>query len=297
MDTNELDILYCLFNYYEIRSQLENGKIFTNVIDEINRKLNTSFRHSYCLSRVEPYEQNIVAGLFAIDSLVFDKDYQEYIFSILDENHYYMKKFIKDLIKFLGNAKNQEEREKTIDRYQKLWLINNIKYNGVDGYTIESSYGDFSFTLADRVLTDEDIVSYIKNGDHRKTCEENAATLLSSYDDAYTICSLARNYFTDRYYHFYSYLKHKDAVLDICSNMLMKKETFDDLYDTKEILFMRNDELRKIYFEKIKDIKSNFKDGSLLKCALYFQSLKLEDNPEEKKRVLDYNNTILQGLK
>ena len=297
MGLEEIDMLYCLFNYYEINSQLKNGEIFTSIIDDINKRLNTSFMHTLTMPKIEVYEQNIAAGLFAIDRLVFDEYYQEYIFVLLGNNHYYMKKSIKDFIKFLGNAKSQEERKIIIDRYQKLWLINNVKYNGVDEYTIQSAYGDYSFVLADMVLADEEIVSYIRNEDHRKSCHENATNLLNHYGDLYTICSLVHNYFVGCYYHSYSYIKEKDSVLDICSNMLMKKSTFDDLYDTKEILFMRNDELRKIYFDKIKSIKSELNDESVLKCALYFQAQKLDENPEEKKRVIDYNNSVLQGIK
>ncbi len=296
MAKNELDIFNCLFNYYEVRSELQNGQIFIKVIDEINRRLNASFKYSYDFDSVEDYEQNIAAGVFAINSLVFDDDYQKFILALLGNNHYYMKIFIKDLIKKIGNAKSQEEREIVIDQYQRLLLINNIKFNGVDKYTIQSAYGDYSFLLADQVLTDEEIISYIKSGEHQKTCHENAAMLLD-YSDAYCVCSLARNYFVDWYYHSYSYLEENDLVLDICSNSLTEKKTFDDLFSPKEIFFMRSEDLKRIYFDKIKNIKSEFDECSYFKCALYLQAQKLEDNPEEKKRVLDFNNTILQGMK
>lgn len=297
MGIEELDLIYYLFCYYEIHGNLENGKIFTSVIDEANEKLNTNFEHYLYISRLSDDEQNVAAGLLAVDTLVTDDYYQEFILALLGNNHYYMKTFIKNFIKFLGNAKTQEERDKIIDRYQKLLLINNVKFNGVDSYTIQSAYGDYSFILADKVLTDPEIVSFIRNEDHRKTCHENATKLLNTYDDLYTICSLVKSYFQGYYYHSYSYIKEKGLVLDICSNMLMKKKEFDDLFGVRELLFMRNDELRKEYFTTIRPIVSKLQDESVLKCALYHQAINLDNNSDEKRIILDYRNRILQGIK
>lgn len=297
MRLSDIDIIYALFNYYEINGRINNGNKFKVIIDAINERLNTSFSYDLHVPKLGDDEQNIAAGLFAIDALVFDECYQEYILALLGNNHYYMKTFIKDLIKMLGNSKTEEERKIIIDQYQKLLLINNIKYNGVDRYTIQSAYGDYSFTLADRVLEDPEIISYIRNEDHRKTCHENATKLLNAYDDIYTICSLVRNYFVGYYYHSYSYIKEKDLVLDICSNMLMERQEFDDLFGVRELLFMRNDELRKEYFTTIRQVKSKLDDESVLKCALYHQAKGLESNPNEKKIILDYHNSVLQGIK
>ena len=295
MAKKDIDVLSYLFNYYEVRSQINNGKIFSNVVDDINKRLNTSFKNRLNI-RGKDYEQSIAAGLYAINSLVFDEYIQDYIMDLLRNNHYYMKKFIKDLIKHLGYAKTEEERESIIDRYLKLWLINNIKYNGVDEYTIESSYGDYSFILADKVIKDDELISYISSGKHKNTCHENAVKMLDYYD-AYTVCSLVHSYFVDWYYHSYSYLEHKDMVLDICSNMLMKKSMFDDLYDTREILFMTNDDLRQLYFESVITTNSELEDVTILKSALYLQAAELDKNPKEKKIILDYNNSVLQGIK
>lgn len=297
MGLNDIDIIYALFNYYEIYGRINNGNKFKEIIDAINKRLNTSYDYNLHISKLSDDEQDIAAGLFAIDTLVFDECYQEYILALLGNNHYYMKTFIKIFIKFLGNAKTQEERDKIIDRYQKLLLINNVKYNGVDSYTIQSAYGDYSFTLADKVLEDKYLVSYIRNGDHRKTCHENATRLLNTYDDLYTICSLVRSYFIGYYYHSYSYIKEKNLVLDICSNMLMEKGEFDDLFGVRELLNMRNDELRKEYITSIRQVKSKLDDESVLKCALYHQAKDLDNNPDEKKIILDYNRLVLQGSK
>lgn len=297
MGLENIDILYYLFNYYEIYGNIQNGKIFLNVIDAINSRLGVSFRHSLNIPKIAEYEQNTAAGIYAIDSLVFDKCYQEYVLALLGNNHYYMKTFIKDLIKALGNAKSEDQREQIISQYLELMLIIDIKYNGVDEYTIDTAYGRYSFKLADKVLKDDYIVSYIREKDCRKICHGNATTILNDYPELYTICSQVRNYFVGSYYHSYSYIAEEDLVLDMCSNMLMKKSDFDDLFCTREILFMRNDELKSEYFKKIRVIKSKLGDESVLKCALYYQAKELESNPNEKKIVLDYNRLVLQDFK
>lgn len=288
MKKRDLDILYYIFNYYEINGCRQNGKIFMSIIDDYSKKMNQKINFNG-FDDLEDYEIDLEKGYSFIHELIFDEEEKDFIFNLLKSKNYYMKTFIKDLMKELGNESEKCEVEKIIDKYKRLPMINDIKFNGIDKYTIETTYGDFSFYLADKVLNDDEIIKYMKEKDRRKSCHSNATTLLNSYDDLYTIVSLCRNYFVGYYYHSYEYRRDDDTVIDLCSNMFIQKDPFDDLYDTHEILFMRNDELRKLYFEKIRNIKSNLDDESVLKCAMYSHSLLLNDNPEEKKRILEFN--------
>lgn len=289
MEKKEIDILYYLFNYYEIDSSLRNGKIFLSVIDAISEKFDITFNFDFSNSKLDDYAWDVAKGVAAINELAFLEPYQEFVLALLESKQYYMKTFIKDLIRELGNAKEKHEAEKIIDKYLKLPFIHNIKFNGVDKYCIQTDYGDYSFVLADRVLKDEYLIEYIRSEDRRNCCHSNATILLNDYSDLYSISSLSQNYFVDYYYHSYGYKKETDEIFDICSNMFMKKSTFDDLYAPREVLFMRNEDLKKMYFDEIRNIKSKLDDESILKCALYSQSLELNNNPEEKMRILEFN--------
>lgn len=295
MEKRELDIIYYLYNYYEINYGYRNGEIFKSVIDAISKKLGVPIVFNFIDSNIEDCEKDIAAGLSLVEQLIFEEGFQEFVLALLGNKHFYMKTFIKNLIKELGNAKDRVEAEIIIDKYLKLPIINNVKFNGIDEYCIQTAYGDYSFLLADQVLNDQDLIEYIRGEDRRDICHYNATALVNNYDELYTICSLCHRYFIGGYYHSYGFSEQKDCVLDICSKMLMKKRVFDDLYDTREILFMRNDKLRKLYFDKVKSIESKLGDESVLKCALYIQSLSLDNNPEEKRKVLEFNGvTILQ---
>ncbi|MCH5167294.1 MAG: hypothetical protein J1F35_05310 [Erysipelotrichales bacterium] len=288
MENLELDILYLIFNYYEINSSFRNGEIFMSLVDDFSKLINQPIYYPYYKNAAN-HEQGITIGYYLMRQLVFGQQYQCYFLDALKSKNYYMKTFIKDLIKELGSAKDKSRAEEIIDRYKRLPMINNVKFNGLDKYTIETTYGAYSFILADKVLQDEEIIEYMRAENRIKSCHNNATMLLNSSDDLYSICSLCHHYFVDSYYHSYGYIKSKDSIIDLCSNMLMEKTPFDDLYAPREILFMRNDELRKLYLDKIKNIQTKLDDKSILKCALYLQSLCLDDNPDEKKRVLEFN--------
>ena len=289
MEKQEHDILSYLINYYEINSHRQNGKIFLSVIDKVSQKIGKSISFNFDNIDILEYECDIAKGYTLVQKLVYDENFQEYLLALLQSKHYYMKSFIKDLIKELGNAKVKTEAEGIMDRYLRLPFINDIQFNGMDTYIIQSAYGDYSFLLADRVIDDEDILEYMHAKSRKRDCHTNATTLLNHYDDLYSICSLCHHYFIDSYYHSYEYFKERDAVLDLCSNMFIKKSAFDDLYSPREIIFMQNESLRKMYFSKVKGIRSAVNVDGVLKCALYRQSLMLDNDPEEKRKVLEFN--------
>lgn len=280
---------YYIYNYYENGSILRNGKIFLSVIDSISKELNVPLNLNFTNPKLDDYNQDVFKGVYAINKLVFQEPYQAFVLTLLEGKQYYMKIFIIELIKLLGNAKDQIEVEKIIDDYLKLPFIHNVKFNGIDKYSIQTDYGDYSFTLADRVLNDADLIKYINSKEGIRNCHGNVTTLLNHYDDLYSICSLCHNYFVGYYYHSYDYMKETDEVFDICSNMFIKKSAFDDLFAPREVLFMRNEEVRKMYYDEIKNIKSKLDNEGILKCALYSQSLELNNNPKEKMRILEFN--------
>lgn len=279
------DILEAILNYYEIKPNLYNGKIALKIADDISNKSDTNFFFSVP-SEVPKHAVDIWKGLAVVNDFGFKEEYQEYVLSLLKSNGYYMKMFIIDLIKLLGNASCKYEREEIVDKYLKLPMIYNIKFNDIDEYTIESVFGTYSFYLADKRIEDNEVLDYLKKENRSNSCHENTVTLLTSYNDIYSITSLCKSYFTGGYYHSYSYIKEKDQVLDLCSNMLAKKRVFDDLYSPNEILFMRSDKIKRIRDKKIKTIRTTLECNDLLKYALYKQSQKLIFKPKEKKRIL-----------
>lgn len=293
MEKRESDIIKSLFDYYEVDSDIRNGQIFMSIVDTISKVLGKKFIFGD-YSHVEDYMADIGKGSDFIRALIFDENYQELILSLLESKKYYMKFFIIDLIKELGNAKDKGESEEIIEKYLRLPFIKKIIFNGVDKYCIQTDYGDYSFFLADKVLKDQKLIEYMRKEDRRKYCHLNTTELINRYTDLYSICSLCHHYFEDYYYHSYGYIKGQNKVFDICSNMLMDKSEFDDLYDPKEILFMRNDEIRELYSNEVGGIKSNLGNEGILKCALYMQSLSLE-KIMTKRKVLKFNClTILQ---
>ena len=105
------------------------------------------------------------------------------------------------------------------------------------------------------------------------------------FKDYYAITSLCRYYFKGNYYHSYTYDKDSNLIFDLCSNAVFIKDEFDDLFETNEILVVKNKDLEEQL--SITDFNSIQPESrrKLLRLALFKQSLNLEPDKNLDKKV------------
>lgn len=288
MGKETVDMIKTLYIYYEIKSSLENGDLFTKVVDDFSKKINETFNFIFT-NKVEAYQVSVDKGLIIIDNFAYEEEHNHIITPILLKYNYYMKTFIKDSIRNLSKLEDPNKNKELIERIIKCPVIDDVSFDGKSKFTIFSEeYGEYSFFLATEILKEDWLRNYINKKENLRNCHGNTVELINRYDEWSSITSLCKNYFKDYYYHSYGFIPKSNQVIDLCSNMIMDKNSFDKLYEPKEILNLYNITIKSLVRTTIPTISSSFINNELHKLAIYYQSLELEKNPQEKIKVMTY---------
>ena len=212
-------------------------------------------------------------------------------FNILEKYNYNMHWEIKDAIYHLSFLKNPNDNIKAINLLLNSPVIDDIRFNGKDTFEIVSDeYGKFSFHLATKYLNNNDITDYINKNGFKPICHIHTYNMSKWYPNWYTITSHLEERILGKFYHSYTYDSDRDVVIDLRSNCVMDKESYDRLYYTNCIsktLNNRIDSEAEIINQKIKLKKVTAK---VLRIALYKEYLNsigytgsLEDAPSLRK--------------
>lgn len=282
-----MDILDEILKTYELNSKKNNEDIFSNILEELSKKLGILivYKNQFLSTRL----------FFQLKyNYIYDSNYIEWFFNILSEYSYNMKNEIKDVMFSLGHLNDSNKNKEVIVKLLTSPIIQDISYDGKGTYTIYSeNYGKFIFTLASHYYKENNIMhEYIKNEKLPHRCHEHAYFLSKLFGDLYAVTSICPAYFNETYYHSYTFDVSENIIIDLCYNAIIDKDLYYQIFNPEEISVILN---RKVN-EEIKIIKNKTIQPTdrcqLLKIALYKQYLEsinykgsLEEAPTLKKKI------------
>ena len=236
---------YCteLINKTETSCIKENNEIFKKVISELmeiipNEDIEfTSFTDSY------------TNKFLAMKQLyLYTSPYIKQTYEILEKYNYNKIHELQDAIFMLGHLIDKSKNKDTISKLLNSPYIDDITFDGFEEYTIFSEQlGKISFTLADEFFIDNfAIQKYMSEKQLPKQCHNHTYFLSKIFKDATSIISLVPSYFVGNHYHSYTYFEDSDMVIDLCSNAMMKKQTYDKIYEPKELAIIKNKDIDQV---------------------------------------------------
>lgn len=282
---------YALFQEFETKNRKRNIKIFEEVLDDFSKEIGRNFNYTSSLDPI---------GKFGIlkRNYVYDSKYCELFFQLLDYHNYILKHEIKDAIFDLSRLSDPNKNKELIKRLLHSPIIDDISFNGHDQFDIYSDrYGLTIYKLASKYFSysrnSKKIREYISKSELPQHCHFHTDFLARLLPEFYSITALCSSYFQGYYYHSYSYDAKEDMIIDLCSNAVIPKEQFYNIFEPNEVARTLNKEyLQTLY---LTDLRVSLPQEFLppLKIALYQQYLdsidytgSLEDAPFEKKKRL-----------
>lgn len=246
----------------------ENTSIFASVLCEFLSVIDTDINFVGSGSALDKV-------LSLKDKYVYDSNYVSEFFDILKKHNYNMRQELKDAMFNLGHLMEPNKNSKLIKTLLASPVIDDISFDGKDEFTILSEqYGKFDFELASEVFaTNDKITNYIRDNVLPQHCHHHAYFLSSVFDDYYAITSLCKQYFGGEYYHSYTYDKKDNMIIDLCSNCIMDKESYYEMFEPHDISVVLNSEVEEEL--RLTNLKSNqpFYRLKILRIALYKQYL------------------------
>lgn len=154
----------------------------------------------------------------------------------------------------LGITRNKSNTNFLINILIDKNIINSY-YEEDKTIIMDTLLGLIKFRMADDIIIDDKVKSFIKdNIDITSSCHESTLFLLENNKDYLAVTSICRKNLNSRYFH--SFILEGDYVIDLTSNLYMKKSDYYKLYGVEEIRVVN-------YIEFLKDSK---------KCAKYDES-------------------------
>lgn len=270
MAAYEVDACDRILENLESNNIRRNEEIFHKVLDKFFSKINSDIIFS---DDSKSYCDKVIS---LKDDYIYDSQYVKLFFEILKRHGYFMRQEIKDAIHDLGLLKNPNENSDIIKKYLNSPVIQDISFDGTSKFTIDSErYGRFVFELASYLYRkDKDIKEYIETKKLPNRCHIHAYFLSQIFPDFYAITSLCRYYFKGGYFHSYTLDKESGLIIDLCSNAVLSKDSFDFLFKPREISVVLNSEVRdqhRIVLMKSHQLQLRCE---LLKIALYKEYLR-----------------------
>lgn len=280
-----MDIYNQILDENELKYHKINDEIFKEVLTEFFEKVDASYELRSDMAYTDKF-------LVLLNEYIYHSNYIVPFYEILKKYHYNMKQEIKDAIFELGNLRKTSRNSKLIKKLLNSPVIQDISLKERKKYEIYSEkYGTFSFELASKYFRkNSELKDYISSTVLAQECHSHAYYMSKIFKDYYAITSLCRYYFKGNYYHSYTYDKDSNLIFDLCSNAVFIKDEFDDLFETNEILVVKNKDLEEQL--SIADFNSIQPESrrKLLRLALFKQSLNLEPDKNLDKKV--YTKTI-----
>lgn len=109
-----------------------------------------------------------------------------------------------------------------------------------------------------------------------KRCHTNTGYVASVVPEFYSVTSLCKCYFDEKFYHSYTHNKETKQIIDLCSNAVIDEDAYYQLYQPQELSVVLNKKLDEEYYlvNYLKTTPTNPKEiNRVLKIALYKQYL------------------------
>lgn len=186
---------------------------------------------------------NILIGIK--NQFIYESDYCDYFFQLLNKQHYNKNSEIKDIIGELSSPCINVSPDNIILKYINSPYIDAVEKHS-QGFKIKSEQlGNFSFELANRYFWQSiDIVQYINNSQLKNKCHSHVAFLTSQIPKLYSVTSFVENMYEGcSLYHSYCLDKDRNKVIDLNYNMVMDKDEYDQLFKCEEIFQIKGEQL------------------------------------------------------
>ena len=133
--------------------------------------------------------------------------------------------------------------------------------------TIHSKFGIIEFYKLDDVLNDEDVKKFIdENSDIKSSCHESTLFLLPRNPNYIAVTARSTKNLYEKYFH--SFIIDGEYVIDLTSNLYMKKEEYYELYKVEELNVVKGNDVIK-ESEESKPFDSSNTLFPLLRNAIY----------------------------
>ena len=166
-----------------------------------------------------------------------------------------------------------------IDVFKRNNIIKDLVEYENEKYKLSTnSFGDIYFETANKYFESEvETIDYIKNFGNKiiDGCREVAFYLIKKYGDFKAVTSICTNLLNTKFYH--SFVVNDDTVIDLTSNLVMRKDNYYMLYSVIELSVLDYQEYLKEKDESI-DFDESKTLYELLRIALYKHYKKKEKN-------------------
>ena len=260
-----------IFRETEKNSEYENGLIAEKIISEFLSLIdkNIAFKNR---------DDNPITRLINLEkSFVYGSEYIELFFSLLKKYGYNSKQEIIGAIGTLGRLSDPADNGKAIKKLLNSPFIDDISYsNGI--FTITSSqYGVITIDLASHYFRkNREIKNYILNNPLPNRCHNHTLFLRAVMPANTVITSLCSSYFKGGYYHSYTFDEKEGTIIDLCSNAVIPKETYDFIFEPEEISVVLNSNISRELKITNQNTDQPLERFALLKIALYKQLLTID---------------------
>lgn len=265
-----MDVCNNLLDLLEYNNAMRNNEIFHKVLDEFSDKTKNTFTFA---DESQSYTDKVIA---LKDNFVYDSSYVKVFFKILKRHGYFMGQEIKDAMQKLGLLGNPNCNSDIIKKYLNSPVIQDISFDGISKFTIDSErYGKFIFEIASFLYRkNKQIMEYIETNRLPNGCHNHTYFMSQVFPDFYAITSLCEYYFKGRYFHSYTLDKDSGLVIDLCSNAVISKDSYDRLFKPREVSVVLNSDVMDQHRVVVMKSDQPYNRCYLLKIALYKEYLR-----------------------
>lgn len=249
----------------ELKNIEINNKYFQIVLDEFQKQTGLNFNFREGLSSADKV-------IVLKNQFVYESEYNELFFKILEKYGYNTKHEIIFAIKELTFQKNPNKNKKTIEKLLLSPYIQDIQYNQ-NKYKIESEkFGTIETKIATQELqNNKHMKYYFQNNELQNKCHNNAYFMALVYKRMYTITALCKHYFKNSFYHSYSYSKTTNEIVDLAINSIMNETLYNYLFEPNIITKIKNENIEEELEKATSKNKQDEKRCHLLKIAFTYQ--------------------------
>lgn len=238
--------------------QKKQAEIYKKVIDEYSDLCNMNFRKE---SRL-PDDYEVFDFLLQITTCKpqFFKEFHNILNKYGFNDKTYIDYAIKKITKNASNAKN------FIDGLISTGMINEVNDLENNSIMLKSIFRTYNFFLANEYyFENQEIVSYIENGDTSRNCHVNTLFLLKCLKRGEAITAKCSTMFNNTFYH--SYYRSNGIISDININCVMREEDYNSIYNPEIISVVNIENLE----QKQNQVRENAKStlNELLEIAVY----------------------------
>lgn len=220
-------------NTFERENMHKLDKISQKILDECHELIDPSID----LRIFGTYPTNILHKIKT--NFIYNSEYErlDCFFKCLKKFNYNANREIYDAINNLSFPIFNRLDKSIVLKYLNSPYIDSIE-STTHGFKIKSEHlGEYVFDFADHYYHKEtEIANYIRSAKLNNRCHHHVEFLTKQDHHLYSVTSFCEHLYKGiSYYHSYCWDKNNNKIIDLCSNIVMDKEQYDQLFKCEEI--------------------------------------------------------------